>query len=796
MKYTVSVRTLSEFTAKRGDLDLRFTPAPSAQEGIAGHGIVTSRRAPPYQTEISLTGDYKHLSVRGRADGYDPVRNRLEEIKTFRGDLEKMSANHRSLHWAQVQIYGWLLCEKLGLSNICLALVYFNIVTKQETPLAKTWDAGSLKQYFEEQCENFLNWAGQELAHRSSRDRALTSLSYPHSSFRPGQRQFAETVYRAASLGRCLAAQAPTGIGKTIAAIFPLLKASPGHELDKIFFLTAKTSGRKLALDTLHLIKNHHTPMPLRVIELVARDKACEHPDKACHGESCPLARGFYDRLPQARAAALSMHMLDRAALRAVAAEHQVCPYYLSQDLVRWCDVVVGDYNHYFDLNAVLYGLTIANQWRTGVLVDEAHNLVERARGMYSSQLNEASFKIVRRSAPPVLTKPLDRISRCWKAFRNGKNDYQTLSSLPDKFITALQQAIAALSDHMAENPAGISSELQRFYFEALNFCRLSEVFDDKHSLFDITRAIANTGRLSPHDRINTVLCLRNIIPAFFLAPRFLAARSTVLFSATLNPWHFYEDTLGLPKDTAWIEVPSPFKPEQLCVRIVSDISTRYRHRENSLSPIANLIFRQYEEKRGNYLAFFSSFDYLRRIIALFRARYPHVPLWEQTPGMGEAEQQSYLERFTANGQGIGFAVLGGAFAEAIDLPGERLTGAFIATLGLPQVNAVNEEVKNRMSVAFGHGYNYTYLFPGIRKVVQAAGRVIRSQFDHGVVYLIDDRFSQSEVIRLLPGWWKVEQIRQEEASHPASSCAIADKASADDELPEFRGPASVYLCT
>ena len=475
------------------------SPAPSAQEGIAGHGIVTSRRAFPYQAEVSLAGDYKQLSIRGRADGYDPARNRLEEIKTFRGDLDRMPANHRHLHWVQVKIYGWLLCQKLGLSSISLALVYFDIASREETLLAETWDAESLQRHFEERCENFLNWAEQELTHRSNRDRALTLLSFPHASFRAGQRELAETVYRAASRGRCLVAQAPTGIGKTIATIFPLLKASAKHELDKIFFLTAKTSGRRLALDALDLLKNQGAGMSLRVIELVAREKACEHPDKACHGQSCPLARGFYDRLPQARKAALSSRMLDKATLRAVAAAYEVCPYYLSQDLIRWCDVVVGDYNHYFDPSAVLYGLTVSNEWRTGVLIDEAHNLVERARGMYTAKLDEASFETLRRSAPPVLKKPLARIHRCWKVFREEKKDYHAFPCLPEKFLTALQQAIAIFSDYLAGNPTHTGDELQRFYFDALDFCRLSESFDNKHSLFDVT-TIVNTAGFSPKE--------------------------------------------------------------------------------------------------------------------------------------------------------------------------------------------------------------------------------------------------------------------------------------------------------
>jgi DNA excision repair protein ERCC-2 len=347
MKYTVAVRALCEFTAKQGDLDLRFTPSPSVQEGIAGHAVVSSRRAAGYQSEVSLTGEFKHLLVRGRADGYDPEKNQLEEIKTFKGDLNTTPDNHRQLHWAQIKIYGWLLCQAKGLSEVHLALVYFDIGTQKEILIRETYSADALKQYFEEQCGRFLDWAEQELHHRAERNQALTDMQFPHATFRPGQRDLAEAVYKSATLGRCVMAQAPTGISKTIGTIFPLLKACPGQELDKVFFLAAKTSGRQLALDALTLIKNSTPTLPVRVVELVARDKACEHPDKACHGESCPLAKGFYDRLPQARSAALAGGgLLDKNTLRDVALTHQVCPYYLSQDLVRWSDVVIGDYNY------------------------------------------------------------------------------------------------------------------------------------------------------------------------------------------------------------------------------------------------------------------------------------------------------------------------------------------------------------------------------------------------------------------------------------------------------------------
>jgi DNA excision repair protein ERCC-2 len=749
-QYTVAVRTLCEFTAKQGDLDLRFTPSPTAQEGIAGHTAVTGRRSAGYRTEISLSGDYRQLHVRGRADGYDPDQHQLEEIKTFRGDLNLMPDNHRHLHWAQVKIYGHLLCQAEQFPSLQLALVYYDIGSGKETLQKQILSADELREFFEAQCERFLAWARQELTHRTARDAQLRLLQFPHAAFRPGQRQLATAVYKTAEQRRCLLAQAPTGIGKTVGTLFPLLRAGPAQAIDKIFYLAAKTSGRKMALDALRLIRNSAPALPLRVMEMVARDKACEHPDAACHGASCPLAKGFYDRLPQARSAAIasasSVSMLDKATLRNIALANNVCPYYLSQDLTRWSDVVIGDYNYYFDLGAMLHSLTVANQWRIGVLVDEAHNMIERARKMYSAELDQHALKVLRSSAPAVLKKTLDHLNRQWNAlYKEQEGDYRVYPAVAPAFLGALQYAIADITDYLSDHPTAPDAGLQAFYFDALHFLRIAELFD-RHSLFDITRR-----------REQGTLCLRNIVPAPFLAPRFATAYCTTLFSATLSPWHFYNDMLGLPDNTAWIDVQSPFESAQLSVQLASRISTRYRDREDSLSPIVDLIAAQYRRQPGNYLAFFSSYDYLQKVTALFSVRYPEIPLLEQARKMDETERERFLERFTPTSSGIGFAVLGGSFAEGIDLPGTRLIGAFIATLGLPQINPINEQIMQGMQTLFGAGYDYTYLYPGIQKVVQAAGRVIRTQQDRGVVFLIDDRFGQPEVRRLLPRWWRVE---------------------------------------
>ena len=749
MSYRVAVRALCEFTAKVGDLDLRFTPSPTAQQGIAGHRTVASRRSPDYQAEVSLEGQYQNLDVRGRADGYDPQGNVLEEVKTFRGDFASIPANHRQLHWAQARIYGWLLCQTRQLPAVNLALVYFDIVSEKETRVQEHWSASDLEQFFNQQCALFLNWAEQEMRHRQARDDAAQQLAFPHAQFRTGQRALAEAVYKTASGGRCLMAQAPTGIGKTIGTLFPLIKAMPKQQLDKLMFLTAKTPGRKLALDAAQVLFPAGTDVALRVLELVARDKACEYPQNACNGEACPLAKGFYDRLPAARQAAVDQSPLDQQTLRSVALAHQVCPYYLGQEMARWADLVIADYNYYFDFTALLYGLGQANQWRVATLVDEAHNLVERARQMYSASLDQQTLNNVRLNAPVPLDKPFKRLNREWNALHKDQvGPYQVHPQLPAKWLNALSGCITAIGDYLNDHPQGLSGNLQAFYFEALQFNRLAELFDP-HFLFDVSVRDGAKKRLSQ-------LNLRNIVPAAFIGPRLASAHSNVLFSATLSPRTYYTNLLGLPADTVWIDVESPFSAEQLTVRVVSQISTRYTHRQASLAPIVELIARQFEQRPGNYLAFFSSFDYLQQIAELLAERYPHVPQWLQSRRMDEAARQGFLDQFTLSSQGVGFAVLGGAFGEGIDLPGARLIGAFVATLGLAQLNPVNEQIKQRMAGLFGAGYDYTYLYPGVQKVVQAAGRVIRTQSDQGTLFLIDDRFAEPKVQQLLPSWWQL----------------------------------------
>ena len=749
--YTVSVRNLCEFAAKAGDLDLRFTPSPTAQQGREGHALVASRRGPDHESEVSLSGEYPGLRVRGRADGFDAGRNTLEEVKTCRGSPSALAANHQALHWAQLRVYGWLMCQSRGLSAITLSLVYLDVVTQVEHPLTEEASATDLEAFFQALCQRFLDWSRSETAHRARRDTALASLAFPQDGFRPGQHALAAGVYRACLQSRPLLVQAPTGIGKTIGTVYPALRAMPQRGGDKLFFLTAKTPGRAVALEALASICRVSDPapvFPLRVVELVARDKACEYKDKACHGQSCPLAAGFYDRLAGARRAAAEAAWLDAAALRRIALAHAVCPYYLGQEMVRWSDVVVGDYNYYFDRSAMLHALAQDGDWRITVLVDEAHNLYSRACSMYSADLTHAETLAVRGQVPARLRGRLDDLLDQWQLLAEGApagapdTAWRLLERLPEAWLRAVQKFNSGAGEHLQDHPAEAPAAWLPFYFRTLGFAAIADSFGE-HSLCEWDGLDAVPGRL----------VLRNIEPAHFIAPRIRAADAIVLFSATLHPPSFCRDLLGLPEDTRAMEIPCPFRPEQLAVRIVP-ISTRRDDRADSLDALVGVLGEQFARQSGNYLAYFSSFDYLELALAAFHQRYPEVPVWSQQRQMAEAERQAFLRRFDAAGQGIGFAVLGGAFGEGVDLPGRRLIGAFIATLGLPQFDAVNAAICARLEARFGRGHDYTYVFPGIQKVVQAAGRVIRTDADTGCVVLLDDRYRQRRYRSLLPAWW------------------------------------------
>jgi DNA excision repair protein ERCC-2 len=641
------------------------------------------------------------------------------------------------------------------------------VLDQSEHPFSEDCDAPTLQAFFESLCARFLGWAQSEMAHRQRRDAGLQALEFPQLPFRAGQREMAASVYRACLQSRPLLVQAPTGIGKTMGTLYPALRAVPERGLDKVFYLTAKTPGRQVALQALEKACASPTKQQgtsPRVLELVARDKSCEHPEKACHGQSCPLARGFYDRLPDARQAAAHQGWLDQAALRTVALAHDICPYYLGHEMVRWVDVVVGDYNYYFDRSAMLYTLATSHNWRVTVLVDEAHNLYSRACSMYSATLTEADTIDLHSQVPPVLRPRVAELLNHWQLVamsaqrQRPDTAWRLLNEVPQDWLRGMQRFNNAVGEYLNEQAAEAPGAWLPFYFQTLAFAGLAEEFGE-HSLCELVcrpnvHVAGSSADCLSEASQSAAITLRNIVPGHFIAPRVVTADSLILFSATLNPTDYYINLLGLPDTTQRVDIDSPFAPEQLAVRIKS-LSTRRNDRLKTLDALVDTLAEQFDRQSGNYLAFFSSFDYLELAFQRLRQRHPEVPLWSQQRQMGEASRHAFLHQFDVAGQGIGFAVLGGVFGEGVDLPGKRLIGAFIATLGLPQFDDTNQVICERMQARFGRGYDYTYVYPGLQKVVQAAGRVIRTHTDTGTVFLLDERYREFRYRQLLPSWWK-----------------------------------------
>ena len=749
----VSVKTLVEFAAKSGSLDRRFTPGPSALEGIEGHKRVVTRRSADYQPEVSLSLHYKDLLIRGRADGYQPATHCLEEIKTFYGDVERIPANHRALHWAQAKMYGWMLCQQQNASEITLALIYFHLGEQKEYRFEDTFSAVELQRYGEQLAEIYRHWQLQI----NERLRKLTDwidlLAFPHGEFRPAQRQMAEAVYKAAAGGRVLLAQAPTGTGKTLAGLFPAIKSLNKTAVDKIFYLTAKTPGKQLALENIQLITSDSPNTPLRTLELTAKEKSCLEPDARCAGDSCVYALNFYDKLSAARSAAYQLPLLDKSSLAELAHEHQICPFYLSMEMSRWVDIVVADFNYFFDANAMLAGLTRQFGWHPYLLVDESHNLLERGRQMYSVALNRGDLLNAKRHAPQVVKKSLTQVNRLWldllKTLEPSTEKLTLLQNPPEKLGLALTGFVNQYLEMLQQQPDHPVQQtpVQEFFFNSLNYQAILDLVDDDYCI-----------DMQSEKPKNEVLTLRNLVPARLLAARLSLAHCACFFSATLQPAFFYRELLGLPENTVYIQVDSPFQAEQLVVKVTHNLSTRYRDRSTALLPICRIVKQQLLIESGNYLVFLPSYEFLQQLESelVSELQAMDIQILTQSRRMGEKDRDDFVKQFSQKNNLLGLAVLGGAFSEGIDLPGDALKGAFIATLGLPQFNPINEQMRQYLQLRYQQGYNFTYLYPGLQKVVQAAGRVIRTKNDKGYLWLLDDRFAQPEVKRLLPDWWEI----------------------------------------
>ncbi|MGE0315718.1 MAG: ATP-dependent DNA helicase [Lautropia sp.] len=762
---SVSVRALCDFTARCGDLDLALRPTASAAEGLAIHQRAAQAADAGLRHEVPVAVEIDGLRVRGRIDALDEARGRVEEIKSHRGARERIPAMRTALHWAQAETYAAMhaLAAPSMPARVEVSLRFVEVDSGEETLETRRCDTAALVASLKTRAACFARWIAQERAHRCARDAFVAALAFPPGAFRPGQRVFAAAVYRSGKRARALLAEAPTGLGKSIAAVFGALKAMHAASLDKVLLLTCRTTGAHGLLRALAQCRGR-PDAPLRVLELGSRERACQRRGAACTPQGCDLAVGFYDRLPAARSAALAQGVASIESLAGFSSSHGLCPYHLAHELVAWADVIVADVNHWFDRHAGLQTLARADGWKVGVVVDEAHNLVERTRSMYTRALAGRDVEALAALLPQV--GALGALARSWRRTEARFAAPYQQATLPEAFTRKLGDAADALAAVLADLPTQCPHATPAQIDSAWDLLALRSLLEEAgdgdvlEALRDPPDGVGGTagsgvGPAARRRGCTSTLRVRCVVPSAHLVGAWSAAPGTTLMSATLSPFDFHRRLLGVPDTAAEFACASPWQG-QLRVVVRTDISTRWRDRSASAARIGALVREVLRASPGNYLVFASSYAYLELLhdAVVQPDAGPAFDTWMQSPRMTDADKAAFLDRFVPGGVGVGFAVLGGGFGEGIDLVGSRLGGAFVATLGLPQADAANEASRRLIEQRFGDGWTLNDLVPGLTKVGQAGGRIVRSVDDRGTLYLLDDRYAQRAVRAALPSWW------------------------------------------
>lgn len=754
---TVAVTDLARFCHRRGDIDHRFGPSPTGEQGVAGHQRLYERRPATYCSEYPVTLSHREenllLTLRGRADGYDPQQAMVEEIKTCRVPPASIPDPVTQLHMAQGRLYAAIIAAQQDIPALEVRLTWFNIDNDEEYSLSESCSRDELASFLSATLTQFSDWLRRLAQLRQARDTSLAALAFPHGKFRQGQREIAELTYKCIDQGGQLLVEAPTGIGKTAAVLFPALKALATDKHDKLVFTTAKNVGRRAAEDTLAIFTA--AGYAGTALSLTARDRVCLSPGRACHGEDCPYARNYYDKLQEAMHAALREPALRRQDIEALAQRFEVCPYQLALDLLPWVDVVIADLHYVYSLTATLGSAMQADSERWSILLDEAHNLPGRARGMYSARLAKASLMLARSAASGALGKTLGRINRVLLALQKEpwlEADFDSRQSMPPDLLWALQEFTAATSAQLAQEPAFLQSQpdLMNFFFDVLQFLRVAEQWGEDYRL-ELSRS---------HSRQSLVVTLNCLDPARLLAARQERAHAVTAFSATLSPLPWTRSSLGLAEDTVCSRATSPFKREQLQVWLATDIDTRYRQRATSLPQLARLLGQWLQQEPGNCILYFPSYRYLADCLEALQAADQGLQsrtLWTQQPEQDDSGREQLLQLLALRRDIAAFCILGGVFGEGIDLPGEQLCSVVVVGVGMPQVNRDTRQLQAWYQQRYGYGFEYAFVYPGMQKVDQALGRVVRQMKDRGRALLIDPRYREQPYRDLLPPWWEYQ---------------------------------------
>lgn len=758
----ISVRSLVEFILREGDIDNRVSGSMEKDAMLLGgkiHRKIQSRMGTNYTAEVPLKiqmpCDGFVLQIEGRADGVlkDDGKVLIDEIKGILRSLEHLEAPV-PVHLAQAKCYAYIYAVQNSLKCIDVQMTYCQMETEEIRRFCQEFEFQELQTWFQDLVTQYEKWAKFEIEWRNVRNDSIRQIEFPF-PYREGQRDLVASVYRTILRKKKLFIQAPTGVGKTMATVFPAVRAVGEGLGEKIFYLTAKTIMKTVAEQAFSLLKEKG--LLYKTITLTAKEKICFCEEAECNPDACPYAKGHFDRVNDA-VFDLITHSGDwsREVLEEQAKKYMVCPFEMSLDVSNWADAVICDYNYVFDPQAhIKRFFSESGKEEYLFLIDEAHNLVERGREMYSASLYKEDLLEVRKlvkAEDPKLAKGLSECNQQFLELKRECEHYQILKSV-SHIALKLMNVLSKLEDYLEEcKDAEKKKRVLDFYFAVRSFLNIHDIMDENYVIFS---EMMEDGRFQ--------IKLFCVNPAVNLQNYLEQGNSTIFFSATLLPVHYYKKLLSVEKDDYAVYAHSSFPQENKFLFIGTDVSTRYTRRgESTYQRFARYIAVMAEQKKGNYMAFFPSYRFLEEVHTCFLECVDHeVDSICQVSYMDEEQREEFLEEFEQEREKslVAFCVMGGIFSEGIDLTDDKLIGAVIAGTGLPQVCTEREILKQYFNAADMDGFDYAYLYPGMNKVLQSAGRVIRTESDRGVILLLDDRFREMRYREVFPREWQQYQL-------------------------------------
>lgn len=758
----ISVRNLVEFILREGDIDQRRTAGADKEQmqlGARIHRKIQRQMGSDYHAEVPLKMEVLcegfTLCFEGRADGIIKREDEIviDEIKGVLREL-KYIEEPVAVHLAQAKCYAYMYASQNHLEEIRIQMTYCQMETEEIKRFLQTFSIEELKTWMEDVIKRYEKWAKFQMEWRKVSRESIRQIQFPY-AYREGQKELAMSVYRTILRKKKLFIQAPTGIGKTMATVFPAVKAVGEGLGDKLFYLTAKTITRTVAEQAFQTLKKQK--LRYKVITLTAKEKICFCEEAVCNPEACPYAKGHYDRVNDAVFDLLTAtDDMSRSNIEEYARKHEVCPFEMSLDVALWVDAVICDYNYVFDPNAHLRRFFSEGGKEDYLfLIDEAHNLVERAREMYSAALYKEEFLTAKKLVKGMdrkLTRKLEICNQQFLVLKRECESYREYTSV-GHIAVSLMNLMSELERFLEETEAEeVREQLLELYFHVRAFLNIYDILDEHYVIYT---------ELETDDSF--LLKLFCVNPAVNLQEYLSRGNSTIFFSATMLPIRYYKKLLSVEKEDYAVYAPSPFQKERRKLFVGTDVSTKYTRRTGQMyERFASYIAAALQVKKGNYIAFFPSYRFLEEVYEKFqRYQTEDVICIVQEQSMDEEKREAFLQAFDQDRSEslIGFCVMGGIFSEGIDLTEERLIGAFLVGTGLPQVCNEREILKQYFDRHGENGFSYAYLYPGMNKVLQAAGRVIRTAEDRGVILLLDERFLERQYQEVFPREWDDYEI-------------------------------------